>query len=322
MNKVIIGIHGLANKPQRKVLFEYWHKALQEGLANVDYIGDIPFYLVYWADLLYKNPLHICKDFDFDTLFNDEPYVPAEPSSLRTYSDSWTDEARSAGSAIAGKSLDFLKNRLGVNRLADWVLQKCLKDLAFYYDEKRKLRDRDGIARRASDVLRDELLDAIRKHRDKKIMIIAHSMGSIIAYDTLRNVGQSQVPEDDGLLVPYFVTIGSPLGLPHVKGKIIEERKYDGETEASRVRTPSIVTTNWVNYSDRKDPVAADVHIHDDYQANANNVRVADDLVENDYRAPPKPGQNRRERNHHKSYGYLRVPELSLHVKEFLQQAE
>ena len=322
MNKAIIGIHGLANKPERVVLFDYWHKALQEGLANVDYGGDVPFDLVYWADLLYKNPLHDDEDFDFDTLFNDEPYVPAEPGSLRTYADSWTDEVRSAGGAIVGDTLDFLKNRLGNNRLADWVLQKCLKDLAFYYDEKRNLHDRNDIARRASDVLREELLDAIRERRDKEIMIIAHSMGSIIAYDTLRNIGQSRVPEDDGLVVPYFVTIGSPLGLPHVKGKIIEKRKYDGETEAARVRTPSIVTRSWVNYADRKDPVAADVHLRDDYQANANNVRVVDDLVENDYRAPPKPGQSKRERNHHKSYGYLRTPELSLHVKKFLQQTE
>ena len=322
MNKIIIGIHGLANKPEREVLFKYWHKALQEGLANVDYVGDVPFDLVYWADLLYKNPLHNDKDFDFDTLFNDEPYVPAEAGNLRTYADSWTGEVRSAGGAIVGDTLDFLKNRLGINRLADWVLQKCLKDLAFYYDEKRNLYDRNDIARRASDVLRKELLDAIREHRDKEIMIIAHSMGSIIAYDTLRNIGQSRMPEDDGLVVPYFVTIGSPLGLPHVKGKIIEERKYDGETEAPRVRTPSIVTKSWVNYADRKDPVAADVHLRDDYQANAKNVRVVDDLVENDYRAPPKTGQSKRERNHHKSYGYLRTPELSLHVKEFLQHTE
>ena len=322
MNKIIIGIHGLANKPERIVLFDYWHEALQEGLANVDYVGAVPFDLVYWADLLYKNPLHNDKEFDFDTLFNDEPYVPAEPGSLRRYADSWTDELRSAGGAIVGDTLDFLKTRLGINRLADWVLQKCLKDLAFYYDEKRNLHDRNDIARRASDVLRKELLDAIREHRDKEIMIIAHSMGSIIAYDTLRNIGQSRVPEDDGLVVPYFVTIGSPLGLPHVKGKIIEERKYDGKTEAARVRTPSIVTRSWVNYADRKDPVAADVHLRDDYQANAKNVRVVDDLVENDYRAPPKTGQSKRERNHHKSYGYLRTPELSLHVKEFLQHTE
>ena len=60
-------------------------------------------------------------------------------------------------------------------------------------------------------------------------MLIGHSMGSIIAYDVLRIVGR-QTP-----LVPvdHFITIGSPLGLPHVKTKIYEENDL--------VRTPSVV---------------------------------------------------------------------------------
>jgi len=50
------------------------------------------------------------------------------------------------------------------------------------------------------------------------------------------------------------------LGLPHVKGKIIDQRAYDPQ-----VRTPSMVKKKWVNYADRKDPVAVDVFLKDDY---------------------------------------------------------
>ena len=35
MSKVIIGIHGLANKPEQKVLTNYWKKSITEGLKNV-----------------------------------------------------------------------------------------------------------------------------------------------------------------------------------------------------------------------------------------------------------------------------------------------
>ena len=48
-------------------------------------------------------------------------------------------------------------------------------------------------------------------------------------------------------------------------------------------------------------------------QLHDTGVRVKDDIVINDYRAP---GQEKR--NHHKSYGYLRTPELSHLVAEFL----
>ncbi len=91
--------------------------------------------------------------------------------------------------------------------------------------------------------------------------------------------------------------------------KIREERTYD-----PRIRTPSIVTGRWVNYADRKDPVCADVHLDDEFSANGRGVQVKDDIVLNDYHRPGDP----KKRNHHKSYGYLRTPELSKQVMAFL----
>ena len=59
--------------------------------------------------------------------------------------------------------------------------------------------------------------------------------------------------------------------------------------------------------------MAADIHLRDDYLENARGIRVEDDLVSNDYHAP---GSGKA--NPHKSYGYLRAPELSRHVARFL----
>ena len=319
MSKIIIGIHGLSNKPEAAVLQQYWHKALVEGLNNAGHHDDVHFESVYWAKYLYKTPLHDDDNFDFDSLFNEEPYVPAEAGALREYEDSWKDSLRSSALSIVGESVDAMKEHLGMDRLADWVLEKWLKDLAFYYDENRMLIDADGNSGSARVVLQNVLRNVLRAHKDKEIMLIAHSMGSIIAYDVLRDIGRSDAPEDSGLTVPHFVTIGSPLGLPHVKGKIIEEREYSGVKDAERVRTPTIVTGGWLNFSDPKDPVAADVHLHNDYRENRHGVRVEDDLVENDYLAPQRSPDKERKRNHHKSYGYLRTPELSRYVRRFLE---
>ncbi len=306
--KKIIGIHGLANKPPEADLTLWWKSALDEGLKNRGVAHpNLPFRMVYWADLLYKNPLHIDPRFTFDKLYNDEPYIAATANTLKTYKDSWHDDLRAAVLDIGGSGIDFLKQHFGMDALADWLLDKLAKDLAFYYDDGRMLQNQTGQQEQASTLLKDRLKSVLREEKGNEIMLIAHSMGSIIAYDVLRDLGRS----GKNIQVSNFVTIGSPLGLPHVKGKIVEQRGYDPE-----VRTPSIVTKSWINFADRKDPVAVDIYLHNDYEKNSSRVRVVDDLVKNDYHTQDKDGKPKH--NHHKSYGYLRTPELSDHVKQFL----
>ena len=307
MSKVIIGIHGLANKPKKKVLTDYWQKSIAEGLKNVS-AGDPPFKfeMVYWAKYLYHHPLHDDQAFEFDSHYNDEPYIAATKRP-KAYRDGWKDELRRVTGAIVGPGIEWFKRRFGADRLADTILGAKLKDLDYYYQD-RPLRSRDNSMKGAKEVLRGELIDTLVANNQHEIMLIAHSMGTIIAYDVLRVMGNvgPQVP------VKRFVTIGSPLGLPHVKQKIIDERKAEGRPKAAKVRTPTLVEDSWVNYADRRDPVALDTHLWDDYGANQSGVRVVDDLIRNDYVGLSG------EPNHHKSYGYLRTPELSGHISDFL----
>ena len=306
MAKTIIGIHGLANKPPRDTLAQWWEQALREGLAkNVGApTPDFRFHMVYWADLLYKNPLHQDQRFAFDALYNDEIYIEAAVGALQVYEESWLDEIRSIFRGVAGSMLDTLRHHFEVDLFTAWALGKLARDLAFYYDDDRQIHTRQQAPGRANRVLRDELQGVLEAEKANEIMLIAHSMGSIIAYDALRDLGRGGTD----VTVPYLVTIGSPLGLPYVKWQIQEQRDYD-----PRVRTPSIVTQDWRNFADRRDKVAADSHLGDDYGANRHGVHVIDDLVRNDYEGTPgKP-------NPHKSYGYLRTPELSRHVQAFLE---
>jgi hypothetical protein len=88
------------------------------------------------------------------------------------------------------------------------------------------------------------------------------------------------------------------LGLPHVKQKIAQEN--------SLVRTPSVVR-KWSNFADKRDPVALDVNLSGDYAPNDDGVKVEDDLVANDWGGI-----------HHKSYGYLRAPEVSRVIRNYI----
>ncbi|MFQ5603462.1 MAG: alpha/beta hydrolase [bacterium] len=307
MDKIIIGIHGLANKPPQNTLANWWKQAIAEGLQKNGGMStpDFEYKMVFWADVLYKYQQHDDALFSFDALYNSQPYTEADAGALKEYRTGLFDKLKAGALDVIGDTVDYLKLHYDMEGFADWVLGKVMKDLAFYYDDHRQIANRAGEPELARKVLRDELKNAIREEQGKEILLLAHSMGTIIAYDSLRDLGQS----DPDLKIPYFVTFGSPLGLPHVKSKIIKERDYDPD-----VRTPSIVTQSWVNYADKDDKVSFDVHLRDDYGENRLGVRVQDDLVANDYHAPGPNGKT----NPHKSYGYLRTPELSNHIKHFL----
>lgn len=304
MAKVIIGIHGLANKPEESVQVDGWIKSMAEGLEKNCGIANptLNFEGVHWAHLLYKYPLHRDNNFSFDTLYDTEPYLPVEPEVLKKYDASWLDRARADVGSVLGPLMDVTKKTFGIDAVADMLLARVLKDLDFYYDDNRYILDDSNQLRQARVVLQDKLGSKLLQHKDDEIMLIAHSMGSIIAYDVLRNLGRP----DQGIRVSHFVTIGSPLGLPHVKLRVATERAYD-----PRVRTPTIVTKKWFNFADKKDPVALDFHLRDDYGPNDLGVEVQDDLVLNDYKSNGK-------HNHHKLFGYLRAPEVSECIRDFL----
>lgn len=309
MAKVIIGVHGLANKPPAETLEKWWKDSLIEGLQHQGVSNpDFKFRMVYWAKYLHKHRIHSDKEFDFDELYNDEPYQKANPGQIQEYKESILETLRAVGLGIVGSAVDFAKEKFGADKLAKFFQGKVLKDLAFYYDPERRIKNEKGdrvVARKLLDSLVEE---SIREEHEagNEIMLIAHSMGSIISYNALRDLGRPNPRAE----VSRFVTIGSPLGLFYVKSKIKEERIYD-----LKVRTPSIVSKAWTNYVDRRDPVALDIRLKDDYDPNAARVRVKDDLVINDYQGLKK---GEIDRNAHKSYGYLRTPELSREVRSFL----
>ena len=312
MAKIIIGIHGLANKPAKSTLENWWKQSIAEGLKiNCEYNKEFNFKMVYWADVLYMHPQHTEAEYYFDHLYNKEPYVAAKPGSLKEHKDSFFDSLVTGALGLGGTALDKLGNIQVLRSLTDRLLEKVVRDLAFYYDKTQELTNSQGKKLPAHKVLQHILRDALRKHPNDEIMVISHSMGTIISYDTLRDMGQSDIPQDKAISIPRFVTIGSPLGITKVKEHIEVQRNYD---KKNPLRTPTIVTSSWLNYADRKDLVAVDASLADDYKENKHGIRVQDDLISNDYISEAKDAH----RNPHKSYGYLRTPELSNHVMEFL----
>ncbi|NOT54008.1 MAG: alpha/beta hydrolase [Deltaproteobacteria bacterium] len=274
MSHIIIGIHGLANKPPKEQHEPDWVTAIQEGLARNCLLPDarVHFDLIFWAHLKY-NPL---------LTTDPEPYLPTPVNQpIAKYRDGWLSMARAYVSDIPGDMITKAREWLGVSSLTDLVLSKKLTDLGAYYREPDYRK-----------TLRDLLKKVITDNQSKRITLIAHSMGSIIAYDALRELGRDNVT----MRVDNFITIGSPLGIPTVAAAI--------HKEWNTLRTPSIVR-RWLNFADPRDPVAIDTHLRNDYDANDQGVEVEDDVILNNY--VNVQGQP----NYHKIYGYLRCPEMS-----------
>ena len=74
-SKVIVGIHGLANKPPLEDLEDFWKKSIDEGLEKNQSISrpTYDYEMVYWADLLYSSPTHYDDGMSFDERYSDEP---------------------------------------------------------------------------------------------------------------------------------------------------------------------------------------------------------------------------------------------------------
>lgn len=300
MSKVIIGIHGLGNKPPKPLLEKWWKTSIEEGLqktgeSNFDY----QFEMVYWADILHKEPLdENCTDPE-NPLYLIEKYVPGNGNF-----DHEDHSTRKKFIDFLSKEVDtlFLNEDFSLNYsfITDAILKHWFADLDIYYQEKDNSLGNISMKK----MIRKRTSEVIEKYRKEEILVIGHSMGSIIAYDVMA----FDLKEME---INTFITIGSPLGLPVVKSKIAAERRLN-HINTRHLSAPSIISGHWYNFSDLEDRVALNYKLADDFSINRHFVKPIDFIVNNDYEIDGKT-------NPHKSYGYLRTPEVSGKIREFLE---
>ncbi|MFE6156620.1 serine peptidase [Streptomyces sp. NPDC057889] len=96
---------------------------------------------------------------------------------------------------------------------------------------------------------REEVAARIDRHRPR--VVIAHSLGSVVAYEALHAYPELQ-PE-------LFLTLGSPLALPHVVFERLSPAPQATGPTLQGIRLPG--QTRWVNIADPGDPVAIPPHL-------------------------------------------------------------
>lgn len=165
-------------------------------------------------------------------------------------------------------------------------LRASIEDTAGYFE------NREGIA----DKVRRPLTECLREHGAAAgpILLIGHSLGSVIAYDALWTASHLD-PVD--CTVDLFLSMGSPLGMRFVQQRLL------GHDAVGLLRYPTKIR-RWLNVTAVGDPYAIDPHLRNDF-----GEMVELGLVEEirDYEEPvytwfrsPQFGLNV-----HRSYGYL-----------------
>ena len=300
MAKIVIGVHGLGNKPPNGLFRKWWLNAICEGFRRINLKRSIfKFELVYWARFIHPLPLNPEMMDHEDPLYLEEPYVPSDT----TISPPEKSNKKKILNMLE-KQMDklLLNEDLTINfaSISDLIIHHFFRDLEIYYDTP---------AAKSNDVsnnIRNELKNTLLKYKNHEILLLAHSMGTIIAYEVLQ-----ELKED--IKIDTFVTFGSPLGIPVIMSKMYSRLKTK-YPEIHKLCVPESITNKWINISDLDDRVdVINYNLADDYPANSKGIHIDDIQVINDYAYQDNP-------NPHKLYGYLRTPEMSQLIIDFLDR--
>lgn len=156
-------------------------------------------------------------------------------------------------------------------------------------DLRRYLHNRFDIAEHVRQMLKIPLRAAAEA--DRPILLIAHSMGSVIAWDSLWEMTHDH---PDELRIDLLLTMGSPLGQRFI------QKRIKGSGNHGQHRYPDNIG-RWVNLAAQGDLTAVDPTLADDFGEIVDLgfcTSIDDDRLFNYFRLDG-------ELNAHAEYGYL-----------------
>ena len=153
----------------------------------------------------------------------------------------------------------------------------------------RYLGNRNDIAEHTRQLLKMPLRAAAESNRT--ILLLAHSMGSVIAYDALWQLTHDH---HDAVSIDLLVTMGSPLGQRYI------QKRIKGNSAGGIDRYPDNIR-RWINLTSQGDLTAVDPTLADDFGEMAELglvERIEDERIFNYFRLHGRL-------NVHAEYGYL-----------------
>ncbi len=236
-----------------------------------------------------------------------EPDLPAIERLLRDEGDEARDlaEARSvarrftAAMYAIGDRFPILSSLFATRRM-----ETRMQEINRYF------RNHDGERDTITDMLAGRLRAAWSS--GKRVILLGHSFGSVIAYDTLWQLTHAGDMRDPAEQVDLFVSMGSPLTMSYVR------KRLRGAGRAGTDRYPANIR-RWLNLAAVGEVTALDRRMADCFAGMCRLgliESIEDDLnVVNRFRGPEGL-------NVHKCYGYLASDEVARRLLEALRETQ
>lgn len=313
MAKRLILIHGRNFKPAADFLEGTWCEALRHGLQR-DF-GDgagtkfdrLVKDFVYYGDISNEFLYAAGKDYDEEHNRKERRETLDDLKTIR--SNGFTSRAyrrRTDGSRGFKELLaDTFSGPLNLFGVADNLIELVAPDLKEYWNQESAF----GSAVRWS--LTAPLSKAL--HNNDDVMLVSHSLGTMIAYDVLWKFsfyGEHQDIRDRRL--SQWITLGSPLGNPTVQANL-----KGGNLKGDRKHPVNVA--KWINFAAEDDFISHDQSIADDFRemrAAPARTRITDRRMYN--LALVNPESDESEPNQHHGAGYLIHPGVAKAVHSWM----
>jgi hypothetical protein len=280
----IIFVPGIRPKPPAELHTEQLGRCLYLGVKRAGGSSEVAeqlaagFKVVGWSQQFYGEHADIAVDLPgIERLLADQGSAAEDAR-----------EARSLGQRT-GSVLYALADRfpLLTNMFATRRMETRLQEMNRYF------ADLDGNATAARAMVAEAL--QIAWNNGERTVLIGHSFGSVIAYDTLWELCRL---EGNPGMVDMFVTMGSPLTMSYIRERLKGAHAQLDERFPVNIR-------HWVNLAALGEATAQDRKLADCFAQMISSGavgQISDNLeLLNQYRGPDGL-------NVHKCYGYLASP--------------
>ena len=296
-SKAIIYVPGMKPKPLPEDHRATLWRCLCEGIRRVSpsIAADIAaepevFRLASWASLFYDE--HRSLELDLPGVERLVRLQGPEPEDIA--------EARHWHKQI-GRMIYLLCDAFPF--LIEYIATATMK--ATLIDTLRYFRNENFVATE----IRNRVSETILRAWDDgcEILLIGHSLGSVIAYDVLWELSRRR---NSDLRIDLFMTIGSPLGLNFVRHRLLAAGERGARRYPDNIR-------RWENLSAIGEMTALDRHFANDYSPMLKHGLVNSITDHTDLNTYFRSEEGL---NVHKCYGYMVNQEVSIVVADWWQQ--
>lgn len=296
MTKQIIFVPGKNPKPLPESHRELLWKTLKEGVRRVDesvatQLDFSRFHLIGWNHLFYKE----YRDAGIDLPWIEALIAQSGPTRLEIR------EAHSWKKRINRLALSFGDGFPPLVHLLPEEISRTAHELDRYFNNT------DHIADQIRFMLKERLRPLLQANDD--VLLIGHSLGSVIAYDSLWELSQ----ESEAYGQVDLLTLGSPLGMKFIFNRLYGIAESNPKTYPKNIRY-------WHNVSAEGDIVALNRRLSKIFHEMLKHECVKS--IQDHYRGVYNHFRNDTSLNFHRSYGYLINPAVARLVSQWWQKPE